>query len=338
MMKGLFRHQSGQAAVLIALALTVIAGMLALILDGGYIYLERRRMQNAADAAAFAGARELALRADNSADSERRILRQINTYAERNGTPDTNGVPEDENNNNVQAYFLDSNNQVLGSRIGTNGYVPANAVSVLVQARKEFPTFIAGIIGSPTAAAQAISQARYGPVSALTGLAPIAVRQFNFAYGQTYTIWDDDKTEADPTSGIIVGGQRGWLNFNGGNVSNDELRDWMLYGYNGRVETGMWINGDPGTRSSAVQAAGERIGQVIIVPIYDTVRPGQNGNGTLDYHIVGFGAFRVTAMNWQGNPKTISGRFERYVAPGDWGTAINAGVVAIRLTAPAAVP
>jgi len=209
---------------------------------------------------------------------------------------------------------------------------------VLVQTRKEFPTFIAGIIGSPMAAAQALSQARYGPISALSGLAPIAIRQFNFVYGSSYTIWDDDKTEADPTSGVIVGGQRGWLNFNGGSVSNDELKDWMLYGYEGRVETGMWINGDPGTRSSAVQAAGERIGQIIIIPIYDTVRPGQNGSGSLDYHVVGFGAFRVTAMNWQGNPKTITGRFERYVTPGEWGSAINAGVVAIRLAAPASVP
>jgi len=56
----------GQTLVLVALALVVLFGMAALALDGGNVYLQRRQMQTAADAAALAAARALCL--DPTAD------------------------------------------------------------------------------------------------------------------------------------------------------------------------------------------------------------------------------------------------------------------------------
>ena len=50
------RKQSGQAVVLVAVAVLALTAILALALDGGGIYLDRRQMQNAADSAALAGA------------------------------------------------------------------------------------------------------------------------------------------------------------------------------------------------------------------------------------------------------------------------------------------
>jgi Flp pilus assembly protein TadG len=50
------RKQSGQAVVLVAVAVVVLTAILALALDGGGIYLDRRQLQNAADSAALAGA------------------------------------------------------------------------------------------------------------------------------------------------------------------------------------------------------------------------------------------------------------------------------------------
>ena len=44
--------ERGQILVIFALGLTVFVFILALILDGGRVYAERRRTQNAADAAA----------------------------------------------------------------------------------------------------------------------------------------------------------------------------------------------------------------------------------------------------------------------------------------------
>jgi Flp pilus assembly protein TadG len=50
------RRQSGQAVVLVAAAVLVLTAILALALDGGSIYLDKRQLQNAADSAALAGA------------------------------------------------------------------------------------------------------------------------------------------------------------------------------------------------------------------------------------------------------------------------------------------
>lgn len=53
------RKQSGQAVILVAVAVLVLTAILALALDGGSIYLDRRQLQNAADAAALTGAEKL---------------------------------------------------------------------------------------------------------------------------------------------------------------------------------------------------------------------------------------------------------------------------------------
>ena len=55
----MLRREPGQAVVLVAIAAVVLSGIVMLALDGGGIYLDRRQMQNAADAAALAGAEAL---------------------------------------------------------------------------------------------------------------------------------------------------------------------------------------------------------------------------------------------------------------------------------------
>ncbi|HLZ68786.1 MAG TPA: Tad domain-containing protein [Dehalococcoidia bacterium] len=55
----LHRGEEGQALVLWVLCLTVIIGMTGLVLDGSNLQNNRRHLQNAADAAAFAGAYRL---------------------------------------------------------------------------------------------------------------------------------------------------------------------------------------------------------------------------------------------------------------------------------------
>ena len=49
-------EKRGQALIIIALALVGIVGMVALVVDGGRVFLDRRSAQNAADAAALASA------------------------------------------------------------------------------------------------------------------------------------------------------------------------------------------------------------------------------------------------------------------------------------------
>ena len=53
------RHGRGQAIVIMALAMVCICGMLALAIDAGRLYFQRRLMQDAVDAGALAGAQDL---------------------------------------------------------------------------------------------------------------------------------------------------------------------------------------------------------------------------------------------------------------------------------------
>jgi Flp pilus assembly protein TadG len=60
------RGKQAQSLVIVALSATVLFGIIALGLDGGRLYFERRDTQNAADAAALAGAQELIPTTPNS--------------------------------------------------------------------------------------------------------------------------------------------------------------------------------------------------------------------------------------------------------------------------------
>lgn len=53
------RNQQGAVAIIVALCLTLLVGMLGLVLDLGHLYIAKTELQNAADAAALSGAKEL---------------------------------------------------------------------------------------------------------------------------------------------------------------------------------------------------------------------------------------------------------------------------------------
>src|SRR5437588_12971868 len=70
------RRERGQAIVLVALMALVLVAFTGLALDGAQVYQMRRRMQNGADAGAFAGAYELSLGTTN----HNVIASKVNTY------------------------------------------------------------------------------------------------------------------------------------------------------------------------------------------------------------------------------------------------------------------
>lgn len=60
------KSESGQAIVLFALGVVVLLGFLALAIDGGMVYSDRRHAQNGSDAASLAGGAAAALSLENS--------------------------------------------------------------------------------------------------------------------------------------------------------------------------------------------------------------------------------------------------------------------------------
>lgn len=85
-LKGLTGDQSGSVAVTTALCMTILVGMLAFVLDAGYLYSEKNRCQNAVEAAALAGAVSLC---EGDAEAIEDLVRSV---AEANGLSLENGA------------------------------------------------------------------------------------------------------------------------------------------------------------------------------------------------------------------------------------------------------
>src|SRR5919204_1773357 len=134
------QHRSGergQILILGALMMTVMLGFLGLVIDVGNAYAQRRFMQNAADAASVAAARQLAFSMQTGV-SDATVLDTINTYLAANGqaAPVTAGGPS-------TAWYT----QIDGTPVRPvgGGAVPradaTNIRGVKVVAGKRFETF-----------------------------------------------------------------------------------------------------------------------------------------------------------------------------------------------------
>ncbi|MGD2165682.1 MAG: pilus assembly protein TadG-related protein [Anaerolineae bacterium] len=171
----------GQVLVIVVLALVGLLVAVGLAIDGGTVYLFRRRAQNAADAAAKAGARRLyrwQVRAayPDDASGEVKVLEAICDMAERNGVEDTDGNPGNHINDNVTAYFVDSIGErlsasdtalgegnayedCLGNRCRPDGVGRCCGVEVEVQT--QFDTVLIRLTGPVTAPVEAVSASTF---------------------------------------------------------------------------------------------------------------------------------------------------------------------------------
>src|SRR3989304_8371578 len=84
-------RESGQMLVMFVLALGVLMGFVAMSIDVGMILYERRSAQNAADAAALAGARDLP-------ESPSAAVLAARQWAVQNGFSSEDGAPITVNN------------------------------------------------------------------------------------------------------------------------------------------------------------------------------------------------------------------------------------------------
>jgi len=290
-------QESGQALVIVVLFLAGLLAMLALVVDGGNIYLQRRAMQNAADAGAIAGARVLAL----------------------NGTPSEAEAA-------VQEYTVQRNR-------ADSCESTINGPMVTVSAHKSIEMTFARIVGVQQVSISARAAAAFKPVREARGLAPIAVKNFNYQYDQTYTIWDDTK-DRDPETGNISGSYRGWLNLecvypmSCGDGGASELKEWMRNGYPGLIEQNTWIRGSSGTKASVLQQAS--VGQLLLIAVYDSIQELYPGKSY--YRVKKFAAFKITAVHATGNPKGLEGNFKGYVIPSPPSNGEDGGLRTIVVT------
>jgi Flp pilus assembly protein TadG len=318
---GLNRGRRGQSLILITLMLFALLALAAVVMDGGITYTLRRKAQNAADAAAMAGARLLTLDATDA-----QIKSAINEYAlSRNG-----------------AITFTATYSPGGQLVGGDS-VPLGATGVQVTARLSSITFFASILGSSKTTAPATANASFGAVSQPgPNLQPMGTKCLGsslpacgFNYGQTYDIWQGGGA-----------GNFGWLSWNGATSATylyQELTQGHVPDYSDphgmcdAIATGCWVQGLPGvSNKSQVRdeldkwiARGTANPPVpLITVIFDT----SEGNGSsVNYHIVGFAAFIIQSYDLSSG--NINGKFVKSVISAPVAVGNNRyGVLSVHLT------
>ena len=142
--------ERGVVAVLVALCLIVFVGISAFALDFGHKYVVRNELQNAADAAALAGAQELGqIYKEHGSISNSRIVAACQQVAIQNAS-DTAGIIV--NDSDVQIGRWDYTYPLPST---LPAHERPNAVRVRVQraagaSNSSIPTWLGGIIGTDT--------------------------------------------------------------------------------------------------------------------------------------------------------------------------------------------
>ncbi len=299
------RHERGQSLVIMAVGIVVMLLLVALIIDGGSIYLNRRRAQTAADAGAMAGAHKLCVDHGSLAEVQAAALEYAVTE---------NGATA------MESAEIDADSQVM------------------VRTRVDSPSFFAALFGYDTDSARAVASAGCFPPSSPTRMLPIAwtcrppvggsneeckiktipldvftvlLSYFDFegidgglldegdgANHATYTdgvggkltylVMDSDSfdptvdcVELNPFGAITCdfdgdgildvegGADRGWLQLDGTGAS--DLSTIIRYGFPGEIDLPHWLPGKTGVANSVYDAADDIQGDLATVPVFNAI-------------------------------------------------------------------
>jgi hypothetical protein len=130
--------------VLVALAFAVVAGTMGLAVDYGFVALERRTLQKAADSAAMSGALDLA---DSTSWSS--IDTDVNSMISKNGVPF---------GTSTSCTLVDASNQQVQNNCNSPTNDSTSGVKVTLTHTRD--TFFMGLLGARTATVSATSTGR----------------------------------------------------------------------------------------------------------------------------------------------------------------------------------
>jgi Flp pilus assembly protein TadG len=342
----------GQAIVIFVLALVPILGMVGLVIDGGNAFAQRRGDQNATDAAALAGALDMAenlpwvnkgLAGPNS-DAD--IAATISASAAENGVLTTT------------ASYVNINGTDLGVTVG-NGAIPATAGGVRVVGSKTFDAYFSGAIGFPTftVTTEATAVAGYvqnigrGTVLPITLPINVTICDNNGTATQVLNggspyRWPKNTEVSVPICKGPASGNVGWLDWDPPSGGTSEVVDSTLNPDNPPIDIPSWVDyHEPGNinAGNVADAINTYAGQIVLLPLFDDTCDTSPGTGWDDcttgnagggqnfwYHLPLFVAFQIDSPkgfydsssaclvdgnDWSGS-SCLKGKFVDYIGPG----------------------
>jgi hypothetical protein len=223
--------------IILAFGIIGLIAMVGFAIDGGRLYSIRRQAQNAADAAAIAGTRELAIMISNCAagnvDQNYTVGGAVANFARNNGIQPNTATGD------VKAWYVDENiaRLTLVNTVGiADQSIPTGATGVEVATRITDTTTFLRFFGQKHIVGVGEATAITGPVVEFGGgVLPIGVPELvldGLGSGEPFYVFDKDGvfcrehddhcfgSESDPAS------QRGWLHlghiFNAAHWESDD--------------------------------------------------------------------------------------------------------------------
>jgi hypothetical protein len=268
--------ETGQALVLVVLAMVAAIAMTALVVDGGSAFAQQRRAQNWTDAAANAGAVQLMRRmvgvAGSDAQWDSRVVTAVNESIAVDGL---DAIPTIE--------YTDVAGDVLGPAGG--GTIPADAAGVHVVGDRTFSTFFGGVLallpgGSGvytfTATTEATSVTGYSTGAGGSAVIPVTFPVlFTQCDGNDLVV--DGNWPVGPANVTVVPmcsngpGNVGWIDWTPTAGGASELADAITSPNNPPITTPKWyyVTQTGSISAGPVQTAMDSwIGHDILLPIF----------------------------------------------------------------------
>jgi Putative Flp pilus-assembly TadE/G-like len=301
------KDDRGQTVVLTVLALVVLLGMAAMVLDVGAWFHQKRHLQATADAAALAGAQLLP---SNPGGAQAQAV----SYGSKNG------------------------GGVLGGSVTVTSSRAAND-TISVKAKKTNDGIFSRILGVMSVDIGATAKARVGAPAQARYVAPMVVNcahQLIQNCGGKKTPQFNVRTTLnfDPMG---APGAFGMLNLDGANgtVGTSKEADWILKGFDKYLGLGNYKS-DPGAKFSSQVVRGaldQRIGTVLLFPVF-RVLSGQGQQAV--YEIMGWIGFYLESYSVGGNNAVLRGYFTEFIAQGiqassGQGSPLSFGVRTVQL-------
>jgi Flp pilus assembly protein TadG len=285
--------EAGQVAVLMAVAMAALCGMVGCVIDVGSWFRDSRRVQAVADAAALAAAQALP---ESSS--------QATSYA--------------------HAYAAMNRGSIATLNYGTK-YRSNDTVTVTVT--DDAPTYFSKVLGINSVSVKATAGARNTVPGSARLVSPITVGIDNpyvtcipACYGKIVTMYL-------AKGGGGGGGQS--ANFSLVDLRSDRnhyvdvntLSDWLQNGYQGSLSLGTYESADTSFFNSSTfrQALSNRKASQneVIVLVHSNANGNEGPAGGATYKVVGWAAFKIESWSGSNDSGTLTGYFTQSIVQGD---------------------
>lgn len=292
-------RQTGALAVLTALLLVPLIGMLAFCIDIGYLLKKRAELQRAADAATLAAVRDLVPEADGLQDIDQ-VISTVREYSDLN-IPDISDFNVLESDITIGRFDPDSVH--TGIILLQDGILDTVRVTLRRDnsANSPLPLLFGGIFGMIDCEIRATSTAVLQKACLLkpgAGVLPFAIPKSEWDSMNPGDIWSIyGNGQIENSVGNAIPGNWGTVDIGASSNSTADLNDQILNGLNQESLDALYaenripqqthidsseplmVNADPGFSAGIKSSLEEVQGQSRLIPIYETTSEGGGTGG-----------------------------------------------------------